>query len=234
MKKILSLAFMAILAQAQAQKNIGGNTLKHSYASSFDTYYFCPNGQVVLDLDGAGGQVGQWKQKGDAIKITWDKALYRRGQGKFTPDPSGANVADWQGYAQYRYQVQEQLDPTEFSWSEVQGQGDADGMFVLEKLSKDLQQNYCSQPLGLDGKYPIASLQPLVKEDLAGLSKLELRIMRNEIFARRGLRFKTADMKAHFEKQSWYKGSADNVDDKLTPLELSNVELIKKAEAKAK
>lgn len=223
------------LAQAQAQKNIGGNSLKHTYASSLDLYHFCPNGQVMLDFDGAGAQVGQWTQKGDAIKITWDKALHRIGQGKFTPDPSGANVADWQGYAQYRYKVQDKLDPTEFSWSMVQGIDESDGgLFLLEKMSKDIQKNYCIQPLRIQGLYPIASLQELVPEDLAGLSKEQLGIMRNEIFARHGLIFKTPKMKTHFEKQSWYKGIANNVDNKLSPLELSNIERIKKAEAKAK
>ena len=45
----------------------------------------------------------------------------------------------------------------------------------------------------------------LTKEDLDGKSKWELVIMRNEVFARHGRRFKRLDIQEYFNNQSWYK-----------------------------
>jgi hypothetical protein len=41
--------------------------------------------------------------------------------------------------------------------------------------------------------------------DLAGLSRWELDILRNEIYARHGRRFNRAELQAHFDQQSWYR-----------------------------
>lgn len=54
-----------------------------------------------------------------------------------------------------------------------------------------------------------------------------LRIMRNEIYARHGYVFSSADLKAYFSKQPWYKPLNNNGAVKLTPIENLNVELIK-------
>lgn len=54
---------------------------------------------------------------------------------------------------------------------------------------------------------------------MASLSKTELRLMRNEIFARHGYIFKSADLRNHFSKQPWYNARYSNVDAMLTPIE---------------
>lgn len=82
----------------------------------------------------------------------------------------------------------------------------------------------------LKGKYPFASTEIMIESILANFDKKELRIMRNEIFARHGYIFKTAEMKAYFESQNWYSGFYDNVNDKLTDIEKLNIQLIKKYE----
>jgi hypothetical protein len=51
--------------------------------------------------------------------------------------------------------------------------------------------------------------------------------MRNEIYARHGYVFNSADLKAYFSKQPWYKPLNNNSAVKLTPIENLNVELIK-------
>jgi hypothetical protein len=77
------------------------------------------------------------------------------------------------------------------------------------------------------GIYPQGSSRVLSSSDLSGLSKQELKIMRNEIYARHGYIFKTAEMKAYFANQGWYQGQFDEVASKLTSIEQQNIELIK-------
>lgn len=48
------------------------------------------------------------------------------------------------------------------------------------------------------------------EKELEGMTAFELDIKRNEIYARHGYIFKRADLKAFFEKQSWYKASVND------------------------
>lgn len=79
-------------------------------------------------------------------------------------------------------------------------------------------------------KYPEASSRHLTSEDLAGKSIWELKIMRNEIFARHGYKFKSDDMREYFNKQKWYKPQYDDVTSKLTEIENANIKMIKQYE----
>lgn len=76
---------------------------------------------------------------------------------------------------------------------------------------------------------PQSSAQPLSPDAIAGLDKAQLRIARNEIYARHGRIFKSPDLAAHFAKFAWYKPVADEVT--LSPVEQANVSLIQEAEA---
>jgi len=69
-------------------------------------------------------------------------------------------------------------------------------------------------------------------DDLSGLSDWELKVARNEIFARHGRGFSSEDLKEYFESKSWYeeKYSPDEFDskhsDELNKYEKKNVEFI--------
>lgn len=70
-------------------------------------------------------------------------------------------------------------------------------------------------------------------DDLAGLSKEELRLARNEIYARHGRKFETPDLNEYFNQQPWYYGylSAEEFDDTvLNEYEKANLDLIKLVE----
>lgn len=72
--------------------------------------------------------------------------------------------------------------------------------------------------------------QPLMGEDCAGLSKEELRIARNELYAAYGRIFTDQNLAAYFNSKSWYHGTvpADQFSESvLTDIQLDNVELIK-------
>lgn len=80
------------------------------------------------------------------------------------------------------------------------------------------------------GDYPEASERALTYNDVSRLNKRELKIMRNEIFARYGYIFKTQDMKSHFSSQPWYQPLYNDVTNRLTRIEKENAEYIKNFE----
>jgi len=73
------------------------------------------------------------------------------------------------------------------------------------------------------GRYQQASTRLLTPADIQGLPSKELKIMRNEIFARHGYIFKTNDMKAYFTAQPWYRPQRADVSSMLTAIEKKNV-----------
>ncbi|MCQ2974637.1 MAG: YARHG domain-containing protein [Bacteroidales bacterium] len=80
------------------------------------------------------------------------------------------------------------------------------------------------------GEYPFTATRELTKSELKNYSKSELKIMRNEIYARHGYIFKTDAMKSYFAQQSWYEPKYNNVDKYLNSIEIKNIATIKKVE----
>ena len=79
-------------------------------------------------------------------------------------------------------------------------------------------------------RFPNTSERLLTKRELSRYSRWELKIMRNEIFAKYGYIFKSEDLRNYFNKQSWYKPRYSDVSDKLTAIEKENVATIKSME----
>ncbi|WP_420967241.1 YARHG domain-containing protein [Bradyrhizobium sp. B120] len=75
--------------------------------------------------------------------------------------------------------------------------------------------------------FPDSDRRLLTPADLRRLSRDELRIARNEIFARRGRYFDSADLKAYFARFPWYAPNSWNP--KLNAIEEANVALIDQA-----
>ena len=89
-------------------------------------------------------------------------------------------------------------------------------------------------PAGVGGSgvvIPDSSDRLLSADELGNFSALELRIARNEIFARNGLRFSDPSLRAHFSQFNWYRATSDNVE--LSAIEKANVALLKTAETAA-
>jgi len=64
------------------------------------------------------------------------------------------------------------------------------------------------------------------------LSIEDLDVIRNEIFATYGYKFKTKKWQNFFSKYSWYKFLYDNVDDKLSEIDKKKIEIILKEKQK--
>ncbi|OOO00140.1 MAG: hypothetical protein ATN35_08790 [Epulopiscium sp. Nele67-Bin004] len=81
---------------------------------------------------------------------------------------------------------------------------------------------------------PHSNTQYLTIADISHLSSTQLRIARNEIYARHGRMFNSSDLQTYFNSQSWYSGtiSAESFSDStLSDIEKTNVELISNYES---
>jgi hypothetical protein len=77
------------------------------------------------------------------------------------------------------------------------------------------------------------STNVVTDETLGALFTEDLRVLRNEIYARHGRVFKDAKLQKYFEAQSWYKANPDFKDEQLNEIEVQNLAKIKDAEETA-
>ncbi|RRJ90099.1 YARHG domain-containing protein [Paenimyroides tangerinum] len=101
-------------------------------------------------------------------------------------------------------------------------------LFIITPLVTHSQvhaQKPNKQSQYLPGLYPEASKRILKANDLKGLNSFDLKVMRNEIYARHGYIFKTQEMKDYFNEQDWYNGKYKNVDKFLTETERKTLNL---------
>lgn len=107
-----------------------------------------------------------------------------------------------------------------------------------EKMKMERDRNTAPPPPqnkkrygSVPGDFPEGSTRYISYNDIAGLSKWQLSVMRNEIYARHGYIFtQNMSIKNHFERQSWYVPMYYNVDGFLTKIEKYNVNFIKQYE----
>lgn len=103
------------------------------------------------------------------------------------------------------------------------------GTFSLNydyKRQKYKKQDNTSSPYIL----PISEKRQLIENDLKGLSYKELRLARNEIYARHGRLFNDIELQKYFNKQDWYNGYIEPEDfidsEELSKLEIENAKFI--------
>jgi len=105
-----------------------------------------------------------------------------------------------------------------------------DDEFFLKSRNGTMMEFVESDPAV--GRFDFTSKTLLNDKLFRKFSKSALRIMRNEIQARHGYRFKSQDLQEYFGQQPWYHPAATNDGIKLTFVELLNTDLIKCQEAK--
>ena len=68
-------------------------------------------------------------------------------------------------------------------------------------------------------------------DDIYGMDKGQLRVLRNSIYARHGRKFKDKNLRAYFNTQRWYKPIYDEIPaSRLNKYEKANIEFLKKLE----
>lgn len=207
-----------------------------------------PGGLEVLDCDGAGsfffegGLViheedscgpayvteGHWRREGDAVVVRWERRWATRGVG-----PPG-NVADC-GPVYERYEAvvvtvpnstpEERFTSASFSPPSPDECGGAIPHARPPDPHAFLRR--------FEGQHPDTFRRVLDTDDLKGISAKDLRLMRNEIFARYGLSFRDPALRAHFEKQLGHAAVMVEVDAFLSDIERKNVEVLAAAERAA-
>ena len=83
------------------------------------------------------------------------------------------------------------------------------------------------------GRWPFTQNQIINSGILYDYSKKDLRLMRNEILARKGYVFTSKDLQEYFGKKSWYKPGEDNSKIELTIDEQISLDLIRSAEKRS-
>jgi hypothetical protein len=87
-----------------------------------------------------------------------------------------------------------------------------------------------SQRKYVPGIYPEGSTRYLRESDVVGLTAWDLKIMRNEIYARHGYIFKTKDMIDYFYNQPWYTPRYNSVEQRFSAIEKKNILFIRQYE----
>jgi len=79
-----------------------------------------------------------------------------------------------------------------------------------------------------------ASATLLTRNEVANMKKADIFILRNAIYARHGYSFKNQQLRAFFDKQSWYIPVSADVKNEFTEIEKKNIELLLRFEKNAK
>lgn len=98
---------------------------------------------------------------------------------------------------------------------------------TLEAMEK--QQRHLRVSLGEMDKYRDKPIEP---HTLQGLSLWELRVLRNEVYARHGYKFTVSWLQEYFQSEPWYQPRYDFKETDLTPTEDRNLKVIVAQEKK--
>lgn len=93
-----------------------------------------------------------------------------------------------------------------------------------DSSAEDMQEEYI---------LPYSDSRYITEEEIASFSKEQLRLARNEIYAKHGRKFETEDLNQYFSSQPWYHGylSQEEFDDSvLNEYERANLDMIKGVE----
>lgn len=98
----------------------------------------------------------------------------------------------------------------------------------------DLSLTFCEPKAMIARSEAIAEVRALDEAALAAMDAERLRVLRNTVYAAYGYTFRSPELRAHFERQPWYRARADFDPKWLRPADVERVALIKKLEAKKK
>lgn len=79
---------------------------------------------------------------------------------------------------------------------------------------------------------PLSLNNPLPTDIISKLEKQSLRLLRNEIYARKGRKFESKDLAGFFSRQPWYTPSDDYSDQLLSKIDKDNINAIFEIERK--
>jgi hypothetical protein len=202
---------------------------------------------LIAEMDESGIMARSYHLQEDAVVI-----VDKQGQktGSQTIGKGDANVCQGSEYLRFLSDrlievkrlsnVSEEENPfgkykemTVYRYYEINAQGEVKPLnsprvFDCTKYAKMDESYFAGCQAALDDRKlgPDEGGMPLLLQEY--LSPEDLDLMRNEIYAEYGLKFKTDKWKKYFSQQDWYQGRYDNVDDKLTETDKHNIQVILK------
>lgn len=214
---------------------------------------------MTINADGSGQMIGggegskvlNWTESNDRYTITCDGMIYT---GNFETDDqfvmTGSDDVKLHFSQNISHQIPNQIEvtpspspsptptPTQDSFwgtepteapSDV---GDSEEFEDFDDADEDIED---------DDTYifPNSDTEYLTKSDLSGMSKSEINLAKNELYARHGRKFKSKELQEYFESKDWYvpKYSPKQWDTKgdtffFNKYEIKNRDLLKKYENK--
>jgi hypothetical protein len=135
---------------------------------------------------------------------------------RFTSDPAMQAYFD----DRYWYKPAAKYNPKGLSPTERQN------LKLLQAMEKERRKAGIAP-----GDMILFEIKPLRASDLRNVGLFDLRVLRNEIFARRGYKFRTPWLEEWFGTEEWYEPVDDQKAVKLTQVDNQNLQLILKREA---
>lgn len=220
---------------------------------------------MTINADGSGQMIGggegskvlNWTESNDRYTITCDGMIYT---GNFETDDqfvmTGSDDVKLHFSQNISHQIPNQIEvtpspspsptptPTQDSFwgtepteapSDV---GDSEEFEDFDDADEDIEDD----DTAIDDDtyiFPNSDTEYLTKSDLSGMSKSEINLAKNELYARHGRKFKSKELKEYFESKDWYvpKYSPKQWDKKgdsffFNKYEIKNRDLLKKYENK--
>ena len=138
------------------------------------------------------------------LRFIRNEFFARRGR-KFTT-PGFLNVFEWRDW------YKPLADQTKVKLNSIEQQN----VKLIESIEARLREKIANEPI--------------TYEMVNGLFVEDLRVLRNEIYARHGRIFKDKDLQKYFEAQAWYQANPEFKDEMLSETESKNLAVIKEVE----
>jgi hypothetical protein len=235
---MMSLALLlALMLSAEPSYPVGIEVHESECASGGYDYFFFEGGIVIAKCWGCEQrekvQAGTWRRDGTDVVAIMNREWFGQGKGRIV---EVASVNVYESYVAVTWEVS---GATGIGWRQS-GRFAAKDFDLAAPRECVYPRRHQRRPDPLsfvrlfDGRFPATYQRVLDPKELEKLSPNELRLMRNEIVARYGFRFRDPELIKHFKTVKGYWPTLDNVDAFLSPVELANVVLLAKVEADAR
>lgn len=189
-----------------------GNTLQFTLKEPGDDKN---DGVFTFEIKNDTLLVGTWTAYNSKKEVT--KRKYKLTKKQFKYDPA-VMLPEADMYVDFQNPKEEKQENTEVENDTISEEDyEGDSMTLYRQASESVYQIN-------------SSTEKLTEKQLKNLKKLDLQILRNTIFARHGLTFKTKTVRQFFDYVDWYIPISSNVDNELTSTEKQNIAILKRFE----
>jgi hypothetical protein len=195
----------------------GAEAHKHAHIETGDMRYY--RNRVVTSAMLGHHTAGDWQVIEGEVGAVHGRRFAPDDPDEF--DPDGNDELQKYFNERYWYHVRDDYSPKELS--------------AIERANLDTIAIASMRDLGYGvapGVMYLFQTTPLTDSLLRGVSLYNLRLIRNEIYARHGRRFETPWLRNYFKDEAWYAPRATFTVADLSEIEKANVKLIQAAESR--